>query len=112
MDEIDGYLGAHAKYVEALEAIDSIGTLLRDVGDQLLANPLNVQFDEDRVILSGPVNGRGDGPGKESAWPSTEQIRKALNQYQSSKEVLVEQGKVLVDARAPEDLKSAFASSR
>ena len=112
MDEIDGYLGAHAKYIEALETIDAIGVLLRDVGDQLLANPLNVRFDKDRVTLSGPVNGRGDGPGKESKWPSTEQIRKALDQYESSRQVLVEQGNVLVDARAPEGLKAALASPR
>ena len=109
MYEIDAYLEAHSRYVEALAAVDAIGTLLRDVGDQLLASPLNVRFDKDRVTLSGRVNGRGGGPGNESVWPTLEQIHKALEHFESANQVLVEQGERLVDARAPDALKAALA---
>jgi hypothetical protein len=109
MHVIDDYLAAHGRYVEALEALDAIGVILRDVGEQLLANPHYVRFEKEAVWLERRVNGPTDGPASRSPWPTPERIREAIDAFLAAKEALVKESDVLVDARAPESLKKAVA---
>lgn len=109
MHVIDDYLAAHGRYVEALESLDAIGALLRDVGEQLLADPHHVRFEKDAVWLDRRVNGPSDGPASRSPWPAPERIRQAIEAFLAAKEALVKESDVLVDARAPESLRKAVA---
>lgn len=110
MHVIDDYLAAHGRYVEALETLDAIGSLLRDVGEQLLANPQFVHFEQDAVWLELRVNGSADDPTSRNPWPTPEQIRQAMEDFATAREALVRESSALVDARAPESLKKAVAS--
>ena len=60
MSVIERYLKAHSKYVDVLEAIDAVGMLARDVGEQLLAYPLNVSVENGEVRVANPANRRDD----------------------------------------------------
>lgn len=109
MDVIDDYLAAHGRYVEALEALDAIGAILRDVGEQLLADPRHVRFEKEGVCLERRVNGPADAPASRSPWPTPDRIREAIEAFLAAKDALVKESGVLVDARAPESLKKAVA---
>lgn len=112
MHVIDDYLAAHQRYVEALEQLDSIGSLLRDVGEQLLSDPRYVHFERDGVWLERRVNGAGGGPEARSIWPTPDRIKKLVDDFTAAKAALVRESDVLVGARAPESIKKAVAGSR
>lgn len=109
MHVIDDYLAAHSRYVEALEKLDAIASLLRDTGEQLLADPQYVHFEGDGVRLERRVNGPAGGYESRSPWPAPERIRKAIEDFAAAKAALVRESDALVDARAPDSLKRAVA---
>ena len=102
MHVIDDYLNAHARYVEALEALDAFGTLLRDVGEQLLADPHYVHFENDGLWLEKRVNGWADDPSARSPWPTPDRIQQAISRLLAAREALVRESEKLVEARAPD----------
>ena len=104
MDVIDKYLAAHSRYVEAVAALDAIGTLARDVGEQLLAAPHNVKVEGEAVTVLNPVNRRGDEPAPPS-WPKPGEIKEALERFLAAKEELVAEGEALVTEKGPAGLK-------
>lgn len=112
MHVIDEYLTAHARYVEALEALDAFGALLRDVGEQLLANPQYVHFENDGLWLEKRVNGWADDPSARSPWPTPDRIQQAIDRLLAAKAALVIESEKLVDARAPDVVKDVVATRR
>ena len=107
---IDRYLKAHSKYVEVLEAIDAIGNLVRDVGEQLLGSPLNVSVENGEVRVANPANRRDDMTAASTAWPTPEEIRHLIDRFAAAKLALVAEGEALMAEKAPEKLKQALAA--
>lgn len=112
MHVIDDYLSAHSRYVEALADLDAMASILRDVGEQLLANPEHVHFEGESVWLERRVNGPGEGPASKSPWPSSERLRQAVADFMAARKALVQESDVLMNARGPESLKKDVSSSK
>jgi hypothetical protein len=108
VDAVERYLEAHSKYVEALEAIDLVATLLRNLGEQLLAKPEDVQITDDAVSLASaaqPDGGIGEVPRN---WPTAAELSSLIEEFAAAKRVLVERGEMLLDARAPDSIKASL----
>lgn len=105
MHVIDDYLVAHSRYVESLAYLDAVASLLRDVGEQLLANPEHVHFEGESVWLERRVNGPGEGQASKSPWPSPERLGQAIADFMAARKALVQESDALMNARGPESLK-------